>query len=44
MLDNPDKKGLPTEPKRFRWRKNHVDVVFEKHSNRLYIITVIKPT
>ena len=42
VLDNPDKKALPTEPRRFRWRKGGVDVIFEKWKEKLAIITVIK--
>ena len=42
VLEKPDKKALPTSRRRFRWRKDNVDVVFEKLPDQLRIITVIK--
>jgi hypothetical protein len=42
VLNYPKRKGLPTEPGRFRWRAGRVQVIFEKRPDRLIIITVIK--
>ena len=41
VLEHPQRKGLKTQPGRERWRRNRVDVVFERWANRLCIITVI---
>jgi len=40
VLEAPDQKGLPTERRRFRWRRNRVQVIFEKQLAQLRIITV----
>src|SRR5438477_1788739 len=47
VLKTPTQKGLPTAPRRLRWRKHRtarlaVDVVFTRLPNQLRIITVIK--
>ena len=46
VLRNPIKKGLPTQPHRFRWRgarskQRWIDVVFEKWADQLCIVTVV---
>jgi hypothetical protein len=46
ILANPTRKGLRTQPGRFRWRKRRsktfvVDVVFEKWPNKICIVTVM---
>jgi hypothetical protein len=45
VLRNPDQTGLPTQPNRFRYRKNlagrSVDVVFEHDPTQIVVITVI---
>jgi hypothetical protein len=46
VLANPTRKGLKTQPGRYRWRKRRnrnfvVDVVFEKWPDKLCIVTVI---
>lgn len=46
VLRSPQRKGLPTQGKRDRWRRKRiagpsVDVVFEKWPDKLCIITVI---
>jgi hypothetical protein len=46
VFRNPTRKNLPTQPGRFRWRKWHstkrsIDVVFEKLTDQLCIVTAI---
>jgi Domain of unknown function (DUF4258) len=45
VLRNPDTTGLPTQPKRFRFRKTlagrRIDVVFEHDPTQIVVITVI---
>jgi hypothetical protein len=46
VLEHPTRKGLKTQPNRERWRRNRmrglaVDVVFERWTDRLCIVTVI---
>ncbi|MCC6125812.1 MAG: DUF4258 domain-containing protein [Pirellulales bacterium] len=46
VLANPTRKGLRTQPGRFRWRKRRnknyvIDVIFERWPDKLGIITVI---
>ena len=42
VLENPDKKGLKTQPGRERWRRRHIDVVFQRWpADKLCIITVM---
>jgi len=46
VLQEPDKKGLKTQPDRERWRKNRsrkvaIDVVFERWPDKICIVTVI---
>jgi hypothetical protein len=42
VLERPTRKGLRTQPHRQRWRRNRVDVVFERWADRLCIVTVIR--
>jgi hypothetical protein len=42
VLERPAKKGLRTQAGRFRWRRNGIDVIFEKWPDKLCIITVIR--
>lgn len=45
VLRNPDQTALPTQPNRFRYRKNlegrTVDVVFEHDPTQIVVITVV---
>ncbi len=45
VLRNPDVTGLPTQPNRFRYRKDilgkRVDVVFEHDPTQIVVITVV---
>jgi hypothetical protein len=45
VLREPDKTGLPTQPNRFRYRKDlggrDVDVVFEHDPTQIVVITVV---
>jgi hypothetical protein len=41
VLERPTRKGLRTQPDRERWRRDRVDVVFERWADKLCIITVI---
>ena len=41
VLENPDKKGLKTQPDRERWRRDRIEVVFAKWPDKLCIITVM---
>jgi hypothetical protein len=41
VLARPTRRGLRTQPGRERWRRNRVDVVFERWEDRVAIITVI---
>ena len=47
VLNNPTRKGLPTQPKRERWRRNRnkkvaIDALFERRRDRLLLVTAIK--
>jgi len=42
VLERPTRKGLSTQAGRLRWRRNSVDVVFEKRTDKLMIVTVIR--
>jgi len=47
VLRNPTQTGLPTQPNRFRHRKNSgakswIDVVFEHDPTQIVVITVVR--